>query len=190
MNSKSSLSVDWSHDLKGGKAVHLSGIFEKLSYKVRKALFTESAKWSFSSAQCSVKSEGSRIADMHFLIQSFGRDVPVVQPNNSKEGYKNSTSPVAIQEQKEIFLLPTVNVSNLLQSEIHLVLSEMGKGRKCCWTEYITPLVIILKVIIFTLVQIHVLVLVVTTLRIRQNYHVVHLWISMLILPLFTLLLH
>lgn len=119
--------MEWSHDLEGGKAVRLSGIFDKLSYKVRKALFTESEKCSFSSAQCSLKSEGSHIADMHFLIQSIGRDVPVVQPHNSKEK-KNSTSPVALQEQKEIFLLPTVKVSNLLQSEIHVVLSEIGKG--------------------------------------------------------------
>ncbi|PON54074.1 Vacuolar protein sorting-associated protein [Parasponia andersonii] len=125
MNSKSSLSVEWSHDLTGGKAVRLSGIFDKLSYKVRKAFFTESEKCYFSSAHCSLKSEDSHIADMHFLIQSIGRNVPVVQPNNSKEGYRNSTSPMALQEQKEIFLLPTVNVSNLLQSEIHVVLSEM-----------------------------------------------------------------
>ncbi|XP_030499771.2 uncharacterized protein LOC115715105 isoform X2 [Cannabis sativa] len=124
MSSKDSLSVEWSHELKGGKAVRLSGIFDKLSYKVRQ-VFTESAKCSFSSAQCSLKSEGSHIADIHFLIQSFGRGVPVRQPSNSKEGYKSSTSPEAIQEQKEIFLLPTVNVSNLLESEIHVLLTEM-----------------------------------------------------------------
>ncbi|XP_062102259.1 uncharacterized protein LOC133812291 isoform X2 [Humulus lupulus] len=124
MSSKDSLSVEWSHDLKGGKAVCLSGVFDKLSYKVRQ-VFTESAKCSFSSAQCSLKSEGSHIADIHFLIQSFGRDIPVRQSSNSKEGYKNSTSPEAIQEQKEIFLLPTVNVSNLLESEIHVLLTEM-----------------------------------------------------------------
>lgn len=130
MNSKSALSAEWSQDLKGGKAVRLSGIFDKLGYKVRKALLNESVKCSFSTAQCSFKSEGSHIADIHFLIQSIARDVPIVQPNDSKEGFEYSTSPVTLQEQKEIFILPTVKVSNLLQSEIHVILSEMGKCRR------------------------------------------------------------
>ena len=133
MNSQSLLSVEWSDDLKGGKAVRLSGIFDKLSYQVRKALLNEAVKCSFSTVQCSLKSEGSHVADMHFLIQIIGRDVPVVQPSNSKEGYEYSSSPVTLQEQKEIFLLPTVKVSNYLRSEIHVFLSETGKGI-FCWT--------------------------------------------------------
>ncbi|BBH07848.1 Protein of unknown function D, partial [Prunus dulcis] len=59
MTSKNSLSVEWSDDLKGGKAVRLSGIFDRLSYRVRNALFTESVKCSFSTAQCTLKSEGA-----------------------------------------------------------------------------------------------------------------------------------
>ncbi|EXB37240.1 hypothetical protein L484_020299 [Morus notabilis] len=133
MNSKSALSAEWSHDLKGGKAVRLSGIFDKLGYKVRKALLNESVKCSFSTAQCSFKSEGSHIDDIHFLIQSIARDVPIVQPNDSKEGFEYSTSPVTLQEQKEIFILPTVKVSNLLQSEIHVILSEMDACSKVGW---------------------------------------------------------
>ncbi|KAL5557187.1 hypothetical protein UlMin_039423 [Ulmus minor] len=125
MNSKNTLSVEWSNDLKGGKAFRLSGIFDKLGYKVRKALFTKSVNCSFSTAQCSLHSEGSRITYMHFLIQSIWRDVPVAQPNKSTEGFEYSNSSVALQEQKEIFLLPTVKVSNLLQLEIQVLLSEM-----------------------------------------------------------------
>ncbi|KAF3438866.1 hypothetical protein FNV43_RR17141 [Rhamnella rubrinervis] len=126
INSKNSLSVEWSEDLKGEKAVRLSGIFDKLSYKVRKALFAKSMKCSFSTAQCTLKSEGAYVANVYFLIQSIGRDVPVVQPNKSGEELEYSNSMPALQAQKEIFLLPTVRVSNLLQSEIHVCLSETG----------------------------------------------------------------
>lgn len=129
MNPNSSLSVEWSDDLKGGKAVPLSGIFDKLSYKVRKALLTKAEKCSFSTVRCSLKSEDSRVSDMHFLIQSIRREVPVARPVVSKEGFEYSSSPVSLQEEKEIFLLPTVKVFNFLQSEIHVNLSESGKGR-------------------------------------------------------------
>ncbi|CAB4317894.1 unnamed protein product [Prunus armeniaca] len=130
MTSKNSLSVEWSDDLKGGKAVRLSGIFDRLSYRVRNALFTESVKCSFSTAQCTLKSEGARISDMHFLVQSIGRNVPVVQPNRSTDVLENNKSPVAFQEQKDIYLLPTVRVSNLLHTEVHVFLSESGKQRE------------------------------------------------------------
>ncbi|XP_048335348.2 uncharacterized protein LOC107424724 isoform X3 [Ziziphus jujuba] len=126
MNSKNSFSVEWSEDLKGEKAVRLSGIFDKLSYKVRKALFVKPIKCSLSTAQCTLKSEGAYVANMHFLIQSIERSVPVVQHNKSREGSEHSNSPAALWQQKEIFLLPTVRVSNLLQLEIHVLLSETG----------------------------------------------------------------
>lgn len=55
--------------------------------------------------------------------------MPVIQPDKSRDGFKNRDSPVALQEQKEIFLLPTIQVSNLLHSDIHVLLSETGKSR-------------------------------------------------------------
>ncbi|KAF2295130.1 hypothetical protein GH714_031616 [Hevea brasiliensis] len=82
LNSKRALSVEWSDELKGGKAVCLSGIFD-----------------------------------------SVGRDVPIIHPDKSSDD-SESSSAVALQEQKEIFLLPTVRVSNLLHSEIHVLLTE------------------------------------------------------------------
>lgn len=126
MNSNLS-SVGWSEDLKGGKAVCLSGIFEKLSYKVRKALFVEPVKCSFTTAKCTLTFDRDGVSNMHFLIQSIGRDVPVVQPSRSTEIIEHSELPVALQQQKEIFIIPTVRLSNLLQSEIHVVLSDKGK---------------------------------------------------------------
>uniref|UniRef100_F6I7D8 Vacuolar protein sorting-associated protein 13 VPS13 adaptor binding domain-containing protein n=1 Tax=Vitis vinifera TaxID=29760 RepID=F6I7D8_VITVI len=123
-SSKRSLSVSWSDDFKGGKAVRLTGIFDKLNYKVRKAFSVEHVKCSFSTAHCSLKAEGAHIGNMHFLIQSIGRNVPVMLPDKSGDPSENRNSPVALQEQKEIFLLPTVRVSNLLQSEIHVLLTE------------------------------------------------------------------
>lgn len=127
INSKSSLSAEWSDELEGGKAFRLSGIFEKLGYKVRKALSVESIKCSFSTACCTLKSGDAHTTVLHFLIQSIRRDVPIVQPGKSSDGSGNINSAVTLQEQKEIFLLPTVKVSNLLHSEIHVLLTEKGK---------------------------------------------------------------
>ncbi|CAK7339468.1 unnamed protein product [Dovyalis caffra] len=124
INSKSPLSAEWSDELKGGKAVHLSGVFDKLSYKVRKALSVESIKCSFSTACCTLKSGDAHTGNLHFLIQSIGRDVPIIQPDKSSGSSENISSTVALREQKEIFLLPTVRVSNLLHSEIHVLLTE------------------------------------------------------------------
>ncbi|KAL7193185.1 hypothetical protein ACSBR2_024904 [Camellia fascicularis] len=116
-NPKKSLVVEWSDDLKGGKAVRISGVFDKLSYKVRKAFSVEPVKYSVSTTHCSLKYEDGRVADLHFLIHSIVRDVPVIKPDKD--------SPVALQEQREIFLLPTVRVFNLLQADIHVLLTDM-----------------------------------------------------------------
>lgn len=124
-DSEPSLSLEWSTYIKGGKAVRLSGVFEKLNYRVRKALFAKSAKYSFSTAHCILKSEGC-VTDMHFLIQTIARNIPIAQPEKSAAVLKNENSEVSLLEQKEIYLLPTVRMTNLLDSEIDVVLSETG----------------------------------------------------------------
>ncbi|KAF7809778.1 putative vacuolar protein sorting-associated protein 13C [Senna tora] len=128
INLKGSLSVEWSDCIKGGKAIHLSGIFDKLNYRVRKALFVKSVKYSFSTARCILKSEGVCIGDMYFLIQTISRDVPVVSPEKSSVVFKNENSPVSLQEQKDIYILPTVRVTNLLHSDIEVLLSETDQS--------------------------------------------------------------
>ncbi|MFQ6634229.1 hypothetical protein Gotur_010244 [Gossypium turneri] len=124
IQSDTSLSVEWSDEIKGGKAIRLSGIFDKLSYEVRKALSVGSVKCSFSTASCTVKSAAGHVSNMHFLIQSIGREVPIMKPDKSKDGLENRNAPISLQEQKEICILPTVRVSNLLHSEIHVLLTE------------------------------------------------------------------
>ncbi|CAI0553988.1 unnamed protein product [Linum tenue] len=124
INSMSPVSAEWSDDFKGGKAVRLSGIFDKLGYKVRKALSVESMKCSFSTAYCSLKSEDAHIIDLHFLIQNIGRDIPIAQPDTNHDGSESRNSAVALREQREIFILPTVRVSNLLDSDIQVLLTE------------------------------------------------------------------
>ncbi|XP_010558503.1 PREDICTED: uncharacterized protein LOC104827123 [Tarenaya hassleriana] len=119
-----SLMSDWSEELKGGKAVHLSGIFDKLSYGVKKTFSIESVKCSFTTAYCSVTSEHLKVGKVHFLIQSIGRDVPIMQPDVSSDGSETHSSSIALREQKEIFLLPTVQVSNFLSSEVAILLTE------------------------------------------------------------------
>ncbi|XP_039010299.1 uncharacterized protein LOC120139014 [Hibiscus syriacus] len=133
MQSGTSLSVEWSDEIKGGKAIRLSGIFDKLSYEVRKALSVGSVKCSFSTTYCTVKSAAAHVSDLHFLIQSIGREVPIIKPDKSKDGLENRNTPISLQEQKEIFILPTVRVSNLLHSEIHVLLNETNS---CTSTGY------------------------------------------------------
>lgn len=123
--------MEWSDELKGGKAFHLSGIFDKLSYEVRKALSVESDNCSFSTARCALTSQDTHVASMHFLIQIIRRNVPIVEPNRSGDGSENKSVPIALQEQKKIFLLPTVRVSNLLHMEIHVLLTDSGKWKEC-----------------------------------------------------------
>lgn len=106
----------------------MSGLFDKLGYQVRKA-FSESVKCSFSTAHCSLKSEEGHVDDIHFLIQSIGRDIPVIQPDSTGYARGNRNSPVALQEQREIFILPTIQISNLLQSEIKVVLTDKGNKK-------------------------------------------------------------
>ncbi|KAL5715065.1 hypothetical protein ACHQM5_016944 [Ranunculus cassubicifolius] len=118
------VSVGWSEELKGGKAVRLSGVFDKLSYKVRQAFGVGSMKISVSTVHCSLRIDGAHITDLHFLVQTVAKNVPLVQPDDFKGSSEARTAPVALQEQKEIFLLPTVHISNHLQSEIHVLLTE------------------------------------------------------------------
>ena len=109
-------SVEWSNDLRGGKPVPLSGLFEKLSYQVRTAFAVESVKSTLGTARCAFRSEGGHVANIYFLIQSVARDVPIIQPDNLGYAPGNRNVPIALQEQKEIFLLPTVHVSNKLET--------------------------------------------------------------------------
>lgn len=120
-DSGKSYSAEWSDNLKGGKAVRLSGVIDKFSYQVRKAFSAQSWKYSFSTISCSLQCGNAHLANMHFLVQSMGRDVPIIQPNDTPESRNPS---IALLEQKEIFLLPTVRVSNLLESDIDVLLSE------------------------------------------------------------------
>ncbi|XP_031743221.1 uncharacterized protein LOC101222087 isoform X2 [Cucumis sativus] len=123
MNFKNSSSVDWSDDFKGEKAVHLSGIFDKLSYKVRKALMVGLEKYSFSTASCKLLADDGREDYLHFLIQCIGKDVHTMLPDKSGHRFDDSHSSDVLQVQKQIFLLPTVRVFNSLYSNIHVHLT-------------------------------------------------------------------
>ncbi|KAL3346536.1 hypothetical protein AABB24_025135 [Solanum stoloniferum] len=119
-------SACWSDDLRGGKPVRLSGIFDKLTYQVRKAFSFQPIKYSLSTAHCAIVSEDGRVANIHFLVESIGKDVPIIYPDNFGYARVDKNSPVALQEQKEIFLLPTVRFTNFLEMEIHVKLNDTG----------------------------------------------------------------
>ncbi|KAG0468826.1 hypothetical protein HPP92_018154 [Vanilla planifolia] len=123
-NNERNVSFSWSEEIKGEKAQRVSGMFDKLNYKFRKALGAGSLKSFYSILCCPITMEGQHASDMHFLIQTIGREVPLMQPQNlgDLKGFK--TSPVAMQVQKEIFIYPTIQVHNLLQCEIFVSLVE------------------------------------------------------------------
>jgi len=75
---------------------------------------------------CPVFVNGHHVTDLHFLIHTLGRDVPV-QPTNGTHLSERS-SPVTLQVQREIFVYPTVEVHNFLQTDIHVVLTDCQQG--------------------------------------------------------------
>ncbi|CAE6075717.1 unnamed protein product [Arabidopsis arenosa] len=119
-----SLASEWSEELEGGKAVRLTGIFDKLSYGVKRALSIESVKVSLTTTYCSVISESQCVGKVHFLIHSIRREVSIIRPDASSDVLEKQKACIALREQKEIFLLPTVQVSNFLSSEAAIFLTE------------------------------------------------------------------
>ncbi|EFH54003.1 hypothetical protein ARALYDRAFT_485391 [Arabidopsis lyrata subsp. lyrata] len=119
-----SLASEWSEELEGGKAVRLTGIFDKLSYGVKRALSIESVKVSLTTTYCSVTSESQCVGKVHFLIHSIRREVSIIRPDASSDVLEKQKACIALREQKEIFLLPTVQVSNFLSSEAAIFLTE------------------------------------------------------------------
>ncbi|CAL5092653.1 unnamed protein product [Urochloa decumbens] len=125
-NIRQPASVNWSEDITGEKAIRISGVIEKLNYNLRKAFNVDSIKSSFSSLSCPVFVDGHHVTDLHFLIHTLGRDVPV-QPTNGTRLSERS-APVTLQVQREIFIYPTVQVHNFLQTDIHVVLTDCQQG--------------------------------------------------------------
>lgn len=130
--SEKSLASEWSEELEGGKAVRLTGIFDKLSYGVKRALSIKSVNISLTTTYCSVTSESQCVDKVHFLIHSVGREVSIIRPDASSDVSEKRNASIALREQKEIFLLPTVQVSNFLSSEAAIFLTETGNCRKVC----------------------------------------------------------
>lgn len=128
VGNKESVSADWSEVLQGGKAQRLSGIFDKLNYKLKKAFGSESVKSFFGTLSCPIIVDGRQVSCLYILVQTIVRDVPVIQPPNPSDNYNFGSSPVAMQLQKEIFLYPTVQVYNLLQTEIFVHVTENHPG--------------------------------------------------------------
>ncbi|KAK9138053.1 hypothetical protein Sjap_008647 [Stephania japonica] len=76
------VSSAWSGDLKGGRAFHLSGVLDKLTYRFKNVLGVRSMKQSFSTVHCSLNVDGVYATDLYFLIQTSGRDVSRVDLTN------------------------------------------------------------------------------------------------------------
>lgn len=114
--------VKWSEDITGEKAVRISGVMEKLNYNIRRAFSIDSMKSSFSSLSCDVSIDGQHVTALHFLVHTLSREVPLHPTNGSPVFDRNAT--VAFQLQREIFIYPTVQVYNFLQTDIHVILTD------------------------------------------------------------------
>ncbi|TVT99078.1 hypothetical protein EJB05_55577, partial [Eragrostis curvula] len=120
--------VKWSEDITGEKAIRLSGVIDRLNYNLRKAFHVDSMKSSFSSLSCPVFVNDHHVTDLHFLIHTLGRDVPVQPTNGTRLSDRSARAPVALQFQREIFIYPTVQVYNFLQTDVHVVLTDGQSG--------------------------------------------------------------
>lgn len=118
--------VKWSEDITGEKAVRISGVMEKLNYNIRRAFSIDSMKSSFSSLSCDVSIDGQHVTALHFLVHTLSREVPLHPTNGSPVFDRNAT--VAFQLQREIFIYPTVQVYNFLQTDIHVILTDCEPG--------------------------------------------------------------
>ncbi|KAJ1266147.1 hypothetical protein BS78_08G128600 [Paspalum vaginatum] len=125
-NINQSASVKWSEDITGEKATRISGLIEKLNYNLRKTFNVDTLKSYFSTLSCPVFVDDHHVTDLHFLIHTLGRDVPL-QPTNGTR-VSEITGPVALQFQREIFIYPTVQVYNFLQTDIHVTLTDCQHG--------------------------------------------------------------
>ncbi|KAH9301470.1 hypothetical protein KI387_013053, partial [Taxus chinensis] len=116
-------SFEWSEDLKGVKAVRVSGLFEKLTYHIKKKFSSHTTQSSFSIIHCNLKTHGTKFKDLCFLVRTTRRKLPVMRPHTSD--HRDSESSIAAwHEQQDILILPTIQVSNLLEVEIAVSLSD------------------------------------------------------------------
>ncbi|XP_024524529.1 uncharacterized protein LOC112344305 isoform X2 [Selaginella moellendorffii] len=109
---------DWSEDVKGAKAVRVSGLFDKLQYNFKKTLKSKSLESSFGSVFCkAVNASGTSTAGVNFLIRTLRRQVPVTRLSGDQQ---QKRSLIAWQEQQELLLLPTLKIYNFLSSGVYV----------------------------------------------------------------------
>lgn len=116
-------SFEWSDDLKGVKAVRISGLFDKLSHHIKKTFYGQTAESCFSMIHCGLNIMGTKIKDLYFLVRTTKRKLSVVKTRNP-EHQKPQSQIVAWKEQHDILILPTIQVSNLLDIKIAVTSSD------------------------------------------------------------------
>lgn len=116
-------SFEWSDDLKGVKAVRISGLFDKLSHHIKKTFYGQTAECCFSMIHCGLNLPGTKIKDLYFLVRTMKRKLSVGTPH-TPEYRKQQSQRVALQEQQDIWIMPTIQVSNLLDMKIAVTSSD------------------------------------------------------------------
>lgn len=116
-------SFEWSDDLKGVKAVCILGLFDKLSYHIKQTFYGQNAESGFSMIHCGLNSVGTKTKDLYFLVRTTKRKLSV-GTLYTPEHPKPQSQIVALQEQQDILILPTIQVSNLLEMKIAVTSSD------------------------------------------------------------------
>jgi len=116
-------SFEWSDDVKGVKAVHISGLFDKLSHHIKKTFYGQTAECYFSMIHCGLNTPGTKIKDLYFLVRTTKRKLYVGTPHTSEQR-KPQSRRVVWQEQQDIWIMPTIQVSNLLDLKIAVTSSD------------------------------------------------------------------
>jgi hypothetical protein len=101
-------SFEWSDDLKGVKAVRISGLFDELSHHIKKTFYGQTAESCFSMIHCGLNIMGTKIKDLYFLVRTTKRKLSVVKTRNP-EPQRPQSQIVAWKEQHDILILPTIS---------------------------------------------------------------------------------
>lgn len=124
---------EWSEDIKGEKAIRVSGFLEKLQYGLKKTLKGRNLASSFGTIYCSTRATAHDKGDnslysrgVYMCIRSTRRMVSLTSIS-SQDTTEVSRSVITWQEQQELVLLPTIHVYNFLQMQISIT---FGKGEK------------------------------------------------------------
>nr|PNR49566.1 hypothetical protein PHYPA_011462 [Physcomitrium patens] len=117
---------EWSDDVKGAKAVRVSNLFEKFQYNFKKKFGDRNSDVAFGTVFCPAVRPEKDGQGLYFLIRTSRRQVPVKRLD--KDLVDGKPPIIALQEQQELLLLPTIRIFNLFTSNVSAKLFALAPG--------------------------------------------------------------